>query len=352
MTAAGADIGGTSDQFRFVYQQASGDLNIVARVSSLERIRSWTKAGVMVRETLAADSRHTMALISGTRGYSFQWRLDAGGVVNNILGASGTAPGWVRLVRTGHTFEAFSSGDGVTWTSIGRQTVAMASTVYVGLAVTSHTTSRTATATFDGVKITQAGAAPNQPPTVTLTAPAGGSSYTAPANMVVSASASDPEKRMARVEFYANTTRIGSIATAPYTMTWSAVPTGTYSLTAVAYDLDGARTTSSAATITVNTATASTTSAPRYVVFQESADQVTLVTSYRLDVFANGAAVNTAAPVASSNLGKPTPDPTTNDITVDRATFFAALAPGTYLATVSAIGSGGESRSQAITFTR
>jgi regulation of enolase protein 1 (concanavalin A-like superfamily) len=354
ITAAGADIGGTSDQFRFVYQQASGDLNIVARVSSLERIRSWTKAGVMVRETLAANSRHAMALMSGTRGYSFQWRLDAGGVVDNMLGGSGATPGWVRLVRTGQTFEAFSSGDGVTWTSIGRQAVAMANTVYVGLAVTSQTTSRTATATFDGVKITQAGAAPNRPPTVTLTAPAGGSSYTAPANMVVSASASDPEKRMARVEFYANTTRIGSMSMAPYTMTWSGVPTGTYSMTAVAYDLDGARATSAAATISVNTATSTSTSssAPRYVVFQESADQLTFVTSYRLDVFANGTAVNTAAPVASSNLGKPAPDQTTNNITVDRATFFAALAPGTYLATVSAIGSGGESRSQAITFTR
>jgi hypothetical protein len=87
-------------------------------------------------------------------------------------------------------------------------------------------------------------------------------------------------------------------------------------------------------------------------VFQEATSELTLVTSYRLDVFANGASVGTAAPVASSNLGKPTPDPTTNDITVDCATFFSALAPGTYLATVSAIGPAGESRSQAITFTR
>jgi regulation of enolase protein 1 (concanavalin A-like superfamily) len=350
ITSAGADIGGTSDQFRFVYQQATGDLDIITRVSSLQRIRSWSKAGVMVRETLDADARHAMALISGSRGYSFQWRLDTGGAVDNLPGDAGTAPGWVRLVRTGQTFEGFSSDDGLTWTSMGTQTVAMIDTVYVGLAVTSHSTSRAATATFDGVNMTPAGAAPNQPPTVTLTAPASGSSFAALANIVVNANASDPEQRMARVEFYANTTRIGSMSAPPYSIIWPAVAAGTYSLTAVAYDLDGGRTSSSAATISVNTSPSVLT--PRFVVFQEPADQFPLVTSYRLDVFANGAAVDTGTPIATSNLGNPTPDPTTNDITVDRATFFASLAPGTYVATVSAIGSAGESRSQTITFTR
>ena len=75
------------------------------------------------------------------------------------------------------------------------------------------------------------------------------------------------------------------------------------------------------------------------------------VTSYRLDLFASAANPATATPVATSDLGKPAPA-ANNDITVNRATWFAALAPGTYQATVSAISASGSSRSTSITFTR
>jgi hypothetical protein len=86
------------------------------------------------------------------------------------------------------------------------------------------------------------------------------------------------------------------------------------------------------------------------VAFQASADHAA-VTSYRLDVFASGANPSTATPVATSDLAKPAPD-ANGDITVNRATFFSNLATGTYQATVSAIGSGGSSRSTAVTFSR
>jgi hypothetical protein len=100
--------------------------------------------------------------------------------------------------------------------------------------------------------------------------------------------------------------------------------------------------------VTVN---AATSTVPRLVVFHASADDATLVTSYRFDVFANGANPSTATPIASSDLGKPTPDANGDD-TVDRSAFFTALAPGTYVATVSAIGGGGTGRSAPVTFTR
>src|SRR5581483_7797780 len=52
ITAAGTDISGASDQFQFVYQQVSGDVEVIARVNSLQQTRSWAKAGVMIRESL------------------------------------------------------------------------------------------------------------------------------------------------------------------------------------------------------------------------------------------------------------------------------------------------------------
>ncbi len=57
----------------------------------------------------------------------------------------------MRLVREGDLFSAYRSTDGVTWALIGTDTISMAATVYVGLAVTSHNTSATATATFTNV---------------------------------------------------------------------------------------------------------------------------------------------------------------------------------------------------------
>ena len=85
--------------------------------------------------------------------------------------------------------------------------------------------------------------------------------------------------------------------------------------------------------------------------FQTSADDATLITSYELRVFANGANPNTATPVAKVNLGKPAPD-VNGDITSSQPTFFSNLAPGTYVAAVAAIGSGGTSISSGVTFTR
>jgi hypothetical protein len=99
------------------------------------------------------------------------------------------------------------------------------------------------------------------------------------------------------------------------------------------------------------TTVAATTAAPRLIVFQKSADDATSVTSYLLEVFASGANPATTPPLASSDLGKPAAA-VNGDITVDRSSFFSALAPGSYLATVSAIGPAGRNRSAALVFTR
>ncbi len=349
VTGAGRDIGGTSDQFDFVYQPVAGNLDVAVRVGSLTGPSGWSKTGVMIRESLSAKSANAMAAVTTAKGYSFQRRAQTGQTTDATSGGAGAAPGWVRLVRTGSRFDAYRSSDGKNWTPMGSDDIPMADTVYVGIAITSHTSRSAAKGVFDSFTLTQGTAPPNAPPTVSLTSPATGASFTAPATIAMTANASDPEGQLQRVEFYAGTTRVGTATAAPYSATWSSVPAGTYTLSAIAYDAAGASATS--ASITVVVATAPTSSVPRAVVFHESADDATLVTSYRLDVFASGADPATATPVATVNLGKPAPD-ANGDITVDESSLFSALAPGNYLATVSAVGSGGSSRSAAVTFTR
>jgi len=99
---------------------------------------------------------------------------------------------------------------------------------------------------------------PNEAPSVNLTAPGNGATFTAPASITVSANASDSDGTVTKVEFYAGATKIGEDTSAPYSITWNNVASGGYSLTAKATDNDGAITTSSAASITVNEPTSLT----------------------------------------------------------------------------------------------
>jgi RHS repeat-associated protein len=94
--------------------------------------------------------------------------------------------------------------------------------------------------------------AANMPPTVSLTSPANGASFIAPANITLTANASDSDGSVTRVDFYQGVTLIGTATTSPYTITWNNVAAGSYSLTARATDNLGATTTSAAVTITVN----------------------------------------------------------------------------------------------------
>jgi hypothetical protein len=101
---------------------------------------------------------------------------------------------------------------------------------------------------------------PDKPPSVTLSAPLDGASFTAPATVNISATASDPDGTVAKVEFFAtqpgslgSTIKLGEDATAPYNFTWSGVPAGTYALTARVTDDRGVTsTTPGRTTITVS----------------------------------------------------------------------------------------------------
>jgi hypothetical protein len=106
-------------------------------------------------------------------------------------------------------------------------------------------------ATTDSTPITITVTSPNQPPVVSLTAPADGSTLTAPASLTVSASASDPDGTISRVEFYQGGSLVGSASSAPYSVSLSGIAAGTYVYSAKAYDNLGLTTTSGQATVTV-----------------------------------------------------------------------------------------------------
>jgi poly(hydroxyalkanoate) depolymerase family esterase len=168
VSGSGADIWGTADAFRFVYLPVTGDCTIIARVASVQNTDSWAKAGVMIRESLNANARNAFIAVTPGNGVTWQYRSSTGGSTNNNNTTGLGAPYWVKLVRSGSTFTGYRSPDGTTWTQQGTsQSITMASTVYLGMAVTSHNNSSLCQATFDNIT------APGWPPPLAPTAPTG-----------------------------------------------------------------------------------------------------------------------------------------------------------------------------------
>jgi hypothetical protein len=110
---------------------------------------------------------------------------------------------------------------------------------------------------FNLNNITFSSSTTNNPPTISLTAPANGATFNAPATINITANASDVEG-IAKVEFFNGTTKVGDDATAPYSYSWTGVAAGTYNISAKVTDIGGMTATSTVATITVKTVTTNT----------------------------------------------------------------------------------------------
>ena len=93
----------------------------------------------------------------------------------------------------------------------------------------------------------------NTPPSVQLTSPPHGASYSAPASVPLTATASDIDGTSARSRSMRGQPFLASTRASPFTFSWSSVPAGTYNLTAIATDNLGATRTSKIVTVHVVT---------------------------------------------------------------------------------------------------
>ena len=244
---SGADIWDTADAFQYVYQPLNGDGEIIARVTGVQNTSDWAKAGIMIRETLAANSRWALAAVTSSNGATFQWRSATGGDCDYSVTGGVVAPSWVRLVRVGSTITAFSSSDGANWIPLGVPTsISMAQSVYVGMAVTAHDNTKLNTSTFDNVLV-------RTTPVVAITTPSTGTAFDPanPVSITINANATIGAGAITKVQFFANGTLLNEALTAPYTYTWMNVPIGTYSLKATAVADNGTTADSTPVTVSV-----------------------------------------------------------------------------------------------------
>jgi hypothetical protein len=156
MTAAGVDIWAGSDEFHYAYKTLSGTGSITLKVESLQNTDDFAKAGVMVRNSLDADAANVAMLLTPANGVRFQYRQSAGGDTDREFDDTLVAPYWVKLERDpGGSFRGHTSPDGVNWQQMPlRPMVTMDSSVYIGLALTSHNAPVTCEAVFSNVSTT------------------------------------------------------------------------------------------------------------------------------------------------------------------------------------------------------
>jgi hypothetical protein len=157
ITGNGHDIWDNADDFHYVYQEWTGDCDLICCVASFPLGPSgWQKAGVMVRQDTTPGSPFVNMVMTGVggNGASFQWRDVTNGGCDSIHNVPPpvTEPYWIRLTRTGDTFAGYLSPDGIDWTQLGgNHNTFMTDPVYIGFCVTSSSTADLVTATFDNI---------------------------------------------------------------------------------------------------------------------------------------------------------------------------------------------------------
>jgi len=159
VSGSGEGTDGSADVFYFASQALSGDAQIMARMKSLQGgDPSLAEAGIMIRQSLDPSSEQVSLSVNASTNVIFSRRLETIGssIQNSFRGTNylqGTNYIWLRLMRTGNTFVAHYSTNGLDWQYMWFTTVNMSNQVQVGLEVTAHHYGQLATATFDNVSI-------------------------------------------------------------------------------------------------------------------------------------------------------------------------------------------------------
>lgn len=215
---------------------------------------------------------------------------------------------------------------GITWNDVPSGTYALTTRVYDNRGAMRQSVPITVVA--------------NTTPAVSLTAPAANSVVSAPANVVIRANASDADDSIAMVELYAGATKLATYTTVPYELQWNNVPSGTYSITAKAYDTRGGVTTSAVSTLVVDNPPGVALTAPTAGTIINGPGSFTL-TANASD--SDGSISSVEFYRGSILIG--------SDTTAPYTSLWSNIAPGTYSITAKAIDNHGLSKSSSpVTF--
>jgi hypothetical protein len=143
-----------NDVQEFVYQTLNGNGYIVARIVDLTN-NGW--AAVQIRENLTPGSKKVLLKAQLQTMIRSEVRQTQGGSHNsNQVLRQGVK--WLKIVRVGNRFEAYSSENGISWRSVFSTVVSMSTSVLIGVSSESMNNTTTTRARFDNVSVTLTGA--------------------------------------------------------------------------------------------------------------------------------------------------------------------------------------------------
>jgi hypothetical protein len=154
VTASGSDIWNNEDAFHYVYQPFDS-INgmITAKVEYMDYTDAWAKCGLMIRAGLNSGAAHAMMSITPGNGAAFQDRVSDEGTSYSVSNGNIALPYWVRIIRSNNYFTGYVSPDGYIWTAVDSVSIAMGSSVYAGIAYTSHDDGIVGTSIIDSVSM-------------------------------------------------------------------------------------------------------------------------------------------------------------------------------------------------------
>ena len=123
--AGGTGIGGTSDGFHFLACEETGDIDMIVRVTKIQK-KTERQAGLMLSDCIGADAINVALVVNGKKQIKLTKRSVTGGTTTTLATkvAKRRLNSWLRLTRTGNTVLAYYSRNGSIWELVGSTTFA------------------------------------------------------------------------------------------------------------------------------------------------------------------------------------------------------------------------------------
>ncbi len=129
-------LAGAADCGVLTWQTLSGDGEITARINTLVNVGRDSRIGLMIRDSLAENSKHVFIGVDGEGSLRWVRRTNTGGYTSlSTMGSGLSQDLWLRLERSGNIISALASRDGSNWSRIGRTILYAGSSCHIGLAL-------------------------------------------------------------------------------------------------------------------------------------------------------------------------------------------------------------------------
>jgi hypothetical protein len=196
VNGSGYDIWGQSDSFHFYNFERNTAVTVTAFIESWETSHDWAKGGIMIRDSLDANSSHAMLASTGHDSVSMFWRKSTNDITRNSqVDQVGTKRVWLRMVKEGSKFTSYMKLEAQQdFQKFYEREVEFANdSFFVGIAVTSHNQGTPASLTVRNFEILNKIWVPTPPSHLDIGRPtlAGDAMETEPGNWTVMGAGSD-----------------------------------------------------------------------------------------------------------------------------------------------------------------